>query len=118
MTYTLIAKGPGGEMTPTSRWWRECGAGRHALARQPEIRYHKIGDKVVGRDSATLHWSTSNAKSATVAPFGSVATSGSRTVTAQPEQTHTGPVDQTITYTLTTSNACGGTTRKRPPSAS
>ena len=28
---------------------------------QPEVRYHKIGDKVVEQDSATLNWSASNA---------------------------------------------------------
>ena len=112
MTYTLIAKGPGGEITRTVTVDVNAEPAATLSLSQPEIRYHKIGDKVVEQDSATLHWSTSNAKSATVAPFGSVATSGSRTVTAQPEQTHTGPVDQTITYTLTTSNACGGTTTK------
>ena len=51
---------------------------------QPEVRYHKIGDKVVEQDSATLNWSTSNANKVTIQPLGSVASSGSQIVKATP----------------------------------
>jgi hypothetical protein len=79
---------------------------------QPEVRYHKVGDKVVEQDSATLNWSASNATSAKVEPFDSTATSGKRTVTADPQQTGTGAINESRTYTLTATNACGGTTTK------
>ncbi len=77
---------------------------------QPEVRYRKVGDKVVEQDSSTLTWSASNANSATVAPFGSEAMSGSRIVTANPKTDATGPIDEDQTYTLTSANSCGGTT--------
>jgi hypothetical protein len=112
MTYTLTAKGPGGESTQTVTVDVNTQPTATLALSQPEVRYHKVGDKVVEQDSATLNWSATNANSASVEPFGSVATSGSRTVTADPMQTHTGPVNEDITYTFTTSNACGGTTTK------
>jgi OmpA family len=73
------------------------------------VRYHKIGDKVVEQDSATLNWSASNANKVTVQPLGRVAINGSQTVEAMPDRTGTGPVDRDVTYTLTAVNACGGT---------
>jgi OmpA family protein/PEGA domain-containing protein len=112
MTYVLTAKGPGGVSTQTVSVDVDTHPiGTLALS-QPEIRYHKIGDKVVEQGSATLNWSASNANSATVEPFGSVALSGNRTITANPEQTGTGPVNKDVTYTFTVSNACGGSTTK------
>jgi hypothetical protein len=112
MTYTLKAKGPGGESTQTVAIDVNTQPTATLALSQPEVRYHKIGDKVVEQDSATLYWSATNANSASVEPFGSVTTSGSRMVTADPERTDTGPVNKDITYTFTTSNACGGTTTK------
>jgi hypothetical protein len=79
---------------------------------QPEIRYHQIGDKVMEDGATTLNWSASNANSATVAPFGTVATNGSRAITANPQQTQRGPINEDVTYTFTASNACGGTVTK------
>src|SRR5579885_2904422 len=38
--------------------------------------------------------------------------SGSERVMAVPKQTSDGPIDENVTYTLTTANACGGTTTK------
>jgi OmpA family protein/PEGA domain-containing protein len=112
MTYVLTAKGPGGESTQTVTVDVDTQPAATLALSQPEIRYHKIGDKVVEQGSATLNWSASNANSATVEPFGSVALSGNRTIMANPEQTGTGPINQDITYTFTTSNACGGSTTK------
>jgi hypothetical protein len=76
---------------------------------RPEVRYHKIGEKVVEQDSATLNWSASNANQVMIQPFGSVATSGSQSIEAMPNRTSTGPIDRDVTYTLTAANACGGT---------
>jgi hypothetical protein len=112
MTYTLTAMGPGGESTQTVTVDVNAQPTATLALSQPQIRYHKIGDKVVEQGSATLNWSASNASSAKLEPFGSDALSGNRTVTAESNQTQTGPVNEDITYTLTASNACGGTVTK------
>jgi hypothetical protein len=108
-TYELIAKGPGGTTEQTVTVNVNAQPTATLAVSQPEIRYHKIGDKVVQQDSATLNWSASNANRVTVQPLGSVATNGSQRVEAMPDRTGTGPVDRDMTYTLTAVNACGGT---------
>jgi OmpA family/PEGA domain len=112
MTYVLTAKGPGGETSQTVAVDVNTQPTATLAVSQPEVRYHKIGDKVVEQDSATLNWSASNANSASLEPIGSNTMSGSRTVTADPRQTNPGPVNRDITYTFTASNACGGSTTK------
>ncbi len=111
-TYTLTAKGPGGVTTQTVTLNVNTRPTETLALSEPEIRYHKIGDKVVEQDSATLNWSANNANSASIQPFGTVSTSGSRTVSPSPDQTHTGPVNEDVTYTMTATNACGGATTK------
>jgi hypothetical protein len=108
-TYTLTARGPGGDSTQSVTVDVNVQPTASLSLTQPEVRYHKVGDKVVEQGSSTLNWSTSNANSATIAPLGSDATSGSQTIEADPQQTTTGPIDETRTYTLTSTNACGGT---------
>jgi len=108
MTYVLTARGPGGESTQTVTVDVNTKPTATLGLSQPEVRYHKIGDKVVEQDSATLNWSAFNANSARIDPFGSEAMSGSRAVMADPKQDSTGPVNEYVTYTLTTANACGG----------
>jgi hypothetical protein len=112
MTYTLTAKGPGGEATQTVTVDVNTQPTATLALSQPEVRYHKIGDKVVEQDSATLNWSASNANSATLEPFGSISMNGSRRLRADPKQTRTGPINEDITYTFTSSNACGGNITK------
>jgi hypothetical protein len=75
---------------------------------QPEIKYHKICDKVVEQGSATLRWSAANASTVTVSPFGKEGITGSRTITADPTQTSAGPIKKDLTYRFTATNACGG----------
>jgi hypothetical protein len=111
-TYVLTAKGPGGDSTNSISVDVNVKPSATLALSQPEVRYHKIGDKVVEQDTATLSWSASNANSAMLAPFGSEAMSGSRTITADPKQDTTGPINEDKTYTLTTANGCGGTTTK------
>ena len=112
MTYVLTAKGPGGESAKTVTVDVNAAPTATLALSQPEIRYHKIGEKVVQQDSATLSWSASNASSATIDPFGSAGVSGSRTITANPHVTGVGPVNEDLQYTFTATNACGGTTTK------
>ena len=111
-TYVLTAKGPGGEATQSVTVHVDAMPTATVALSQPEIRYHKIGDKVVEQDTATVNWSASNANSARIEPFDSNAMSGTRTVTADPVQTSTGPINENRTYTFTATNACGGQTTK------
>ena len=111
-TYVLTAKGPGGEATQSVTVHVDAMPTAALSVSQPEIRYHKIGDKVVEQDTATVNWSASNADSARIEPFDSNSISGTRTVSADPVQTSTGPVNENQTYTFTATNACGGQTTK------
>jgi hypothetical protein len=111
-TYVLTAKGPGGEATQSVTVHVDAMPIATVALSQPEIRYHKIGDKVVEQDTATVNWSASNANTARIEPFDSNSISGSRTVIADPKQTSMGPVDESRTFTFTATNACGGQTTK------
>ena len=108
-TYQLVAKGPGGtaEQSVTVNVNGQPSA-TLALS-QPEVRYHKVGDKVVQQDSTTLNWSASDADHVTIQPLGNVTQSGSRNIEATPDRTADGPINRDITYTLSATNACGGT---------
>lgn len=109
-TYKLVAKGPGGEATQTATVNVNTQPTATLALSQPEVRYRKIGNKVVQDAPITLNWSVSNANQVTIIPIGNESTSGSRTIEAQPKQTSTGPVNEVVNYTLSASNACGGTT--------
>jgi hypothetical protein len=108
MTYELKAVGPGGEMTKTVTVDVNAEPTATLALSEPVIHYHKIGDKVVEQQSATLRWTASNAASANIDPFGKETLDGSRTITAIPTQQKMGPVDQDLRYTLTAANPCGG----------
>jgi OmpA family/PEGA domain len=107
-TYELVAKGPGGEVKQTATIDVNAQPTATLTVSQPELRYHKIGDKVVENGSAVLNW-TSDGTKVTLQPLGSVAANGSQTVEPVPSQTSTGPVNQDVTYTLHVTDACGGT---------
>jgi OmpA family/PEGA domain len=109
-TYELVAKGPGGEAMQTTTVNVNAQPTATLTLSQPEVHYHKIGDKVVQDDSVTLNWTTANANHVTITPLGSEGMSGSQTINGQPNQATTGPVDKMVDYTLSASNACGGTT--------
>jgi OmpA family/PEGA domain len=111
-TYVLTAKGPGGEATQSVTVHVDTMPIASVAVSQPEIRYHKIGDKVVEQDTAMVNWSASNANSASMEPFDSSAMSGNHTVIAEPRQTSLGPVNESRTFTFTATNACGGQTTK------
>ncbi|MGB7281505.1 MAG: OmpA family protein [Candidatus Acidiferrum sp.] len=111
-TYVLTAKGPGGDSTQSITVDVNIQPTASISLSKPEVTYKKVGDKVVEQGSTTLDWSTSHANSALVSPLGSESMSGSRTVTANPKSDSIGPVNEDETYTLTATNACGGTTTK------
>ena len=111
-TYELVAKGPGGEATQMATVNVNAQPTATLALSQPEVHYHKIGDKVVQDDATTLNWSASNASQVTIAPLGAEGVSGNQTIEAQPKQTSTGPVNEVVDYTLSASNGCGGTTTR------
>ena len=108
-TYELVAKGPGGEIKQATTINVNAQPTATLSLGSPEVRYHKVGDKVVEQGSTSLNWATTNANTVTITPLSTVATSGSQTLEATPKQTGVGPVDETVNYTLNSSNPCGGT---------
>jgi hypothetical protein len=110
-TYQLVAKGPGGEVTDRATVAVTAPTATLTLS-QPEVQYHKVGDDVVTRGTATLRWSTSNATAVTIEPFGSVPPSGSRTIAASAGLSAGGPVDRNMIYTIKATNSCGETTTR------
>jgi hypothetical protein len=111
-TYQLVAKGPGGEAKSSATVNVNSTPTATLSLSRPEVIYHKIGDKVVEQDSATLNWSASNAATVTIEPLGTVSSSGSRNIEASPEGASSGSINRDMTYTMTVSNACGGTTTR------
>lgn len=109
-SYELTATGPGGKATQDVNVNVNTQPTATISLSNPEVRYHRVGDKVEEDGSTTVTWSASGANSVVVDPLDSHAMSGSETVEAKPKQTSVGPVNENITYALTASNACGGTT--------
>jgi hypothetical protein len=107
-TYTLQASGPGGSVTSASTVNVNTAVQSSLEASPGEVRYRRIGDKVVEQGSSNLTWKTSNASSVSIDPLGSVANSDSRTLTVAPTQQGEGTVNEVQTYTLTAKNECGG----------
>jgi hypothetical protein len=106
--YKFTAAGPGGIYSSDATVNVNSAVEASLSVSPAEVRYHKIGDKVDQTGSATVTWSAGNADTVTVDPFGSVATSGNRTIQIAPSKTSVGPIDETVTYTLHAGNACGG----------
>ncbi len=106
--YKFTATGPGGVYTSDATVNVSPAIQASLNVSPAEVRYHKIGDKVDQQGSATVTWSAGNADTISLDPFGSVGASGNRTITVTPTKTALGPIDETVTYTLHASNACGG----------
>jgi outer membrane protein OmpA-like peptidoglycan-associated protein len=110
--YKLTATGPGGTVSYDTTVNVNSNIQSTLSAEPSQVRYHKVGDRVDEQGSATLTWNAPAASSATLDPLGSVSPSGTRTVQLTPTKTDVGPVDETVTYTLHSSNACGGSDTK------
>jgi len=111
-TYQLTALGPGGTAKTSATVNVNTAVQADLRLGSPEIRYKRVGDKVVEESNAALNWTAANASSISIDPLGTVDASGSRTLPVTPKKTDAGPVDETVTYTLTASNACGGSDTK------
>jgi len=116
-TYTLTASGPGGIVTGTETVNVNTKVDATLTANPTELHYRKIGDKVITDDNGTLTWTTSNADSVSIDPFGKVDLNGTQTIKSEPKDTTEVPegqpartVDEQRAYTLTATNVCGGST--------
>ena len=110
--YKLTATGPGGTVSNDTTVNVNANIQSTLSVEPSQVRYHKVGDKVDEQGSATLTWNAPAASSATLDPLGSVSPSGTRTVQLTPTKSDVGSVDETVTYTLHSSNACGGSDTK------
>jgi OmpA family/PEGA domain len=110
--YQLTASGPGGVATPSTTVEVNSVVQSSLNASPTEVRYRRIGDKIIEQGSTTLNWSSSNSDAASLNPGGSVDGSGTKSITLSPTQSGTGPVDEELKYTLNATNACGGSETK------
>ena len=106
--YELTATGPGGVTKPSTTVEVNTAVQSSLSASPAEVRYRRIGNKVIVQENATLNWSSSNSDAATLDPFGSVEANGTKSITPNPTQTGYGPVDEETKYVLTATNVCGG----------
>jgi outer membrane protein OmpA-like peptidoglycan-associated protein len=111
-TYTLTASGPGGTATSTTTVNLSNTIQANLGLSPAEVHYKRVGDKVVEDSSAALNWTATNASTVSIDPLGTVDANGSRSLQVAPRKTDPGPVDETVVYTLTASNGCGGTETK------
>jgi outer membrane protein OmpA-like peptidoglycan-associated protein len=108
--YQLTAVGPGGTVTSAATV-NVNNTVQANLALSPDvIQYKRVGDKVVQEGSTVLNWKAANASTVSIDPLGSVNPDGTKTLQVTPRKTDFGPVDESVKYTLTATNACGGTT--------
>ena len=108
-TYDLTASGPGGTATSSATVNVNTAIQANLQLAPAEVHYRRIADKVVQDDSSALNWSAANASSVSIDPFGTVGATGNRPLQITPKKTTPGPIDETVTYTLTATNGCGGT---------
>ena len=110
--YDFTATGPGGVTKSSATVDVNTVVQSSVNASPAEVRYRRIGDKTLESGNATIAWSSSNSDAASLTPFGSVETTGNKSVPVMPTQTADGPVDETVKYTLTATNSCGGSETK------
>ena len=110
--YQLTASGPGGVTTPSTTVEVNSVVQSSLNASPTEVRYRRIGDKIIEQGSTTLNWSSSNSDAASLNPGDSVGASGTKSITLSPTESGTGPVDEEFKYTLNLTNVCGGSDTK------
>jgi outer membrane protein OmpA-like peptidoglycan-associated protein len=108
-TYNLTASGPGGTTTSSATVNVNTAIQANLQLSPAEVHYRRIADKVVQDDSSALNWSAANASTVSIDPLGTVGATGNRPLQVTPKKTTPGPINETVTYTLTATNGCGGT---------
>jgi len=111
-TYHFLTSGPGG-IIETSDTLTVDPTITASLTGTPEVRYLRVGEKVLRQEPVILTWDTLYADHLVLPPLGTVNDKGSEKVLQAPEKTITGPVDETKTYQLTATNVCGGSETKQ-----
>jgi outer membrane protein OmpA-like peptidoglycan-associated protein len=106
-TYALTATGPGGKVASTVPVSVTTAIQASVDVAPSEVRYRRVGNKVMEQGQANLNWSTSNASAVSITGLGQPGATGSRSIEITPQKTSVGPIDETITYTLNATNACG-----------
>jgi hypothetical protein len=107
-TYTLQASGPGGTVTSNSTVNVNTAVQSSLQTSPGEIRYRRIGDKIIEQGSTSLVWSTSNAQTVSIEPLGTVGANDTRSFKAEPKLQGNGSVNEVQTYVLTAKDECGG----------
>lgn len=107
-TYKFKASGPGGVEESSATVTVDKTITTSLNLEPTEIRYRRVGDKEEA-GTATVSWTTTNASAVSIEGLGTVGASGSQSVPVKPQRTEPGPVDETVNYTLTATNACGET---------
>lgn len=110
----MTATGPGGTATASSRVDVNTAIQANLALAPGEVRYVGLGNEVLRQSSAELNWNVSNASSVSLDPLGSVDPSGNRRLHVTPRKNEPGPIDETITYTLTATNGVGQPKRGQP----
>ena len=113
-TYNFSATGPGGAVNGTGTVNVNTTVTASLNANPSELKYRKIGEKVLTQDSSTLTWQTGNADNITL-DGNKVNASGNQTVKPDPSNTAQVPegqpirnIDESKSYTLNATNVCGG----------
>ncbi len=110
-TYKFHASAPGGVEESSATVTVDKTITTSLNLTPTEIRYHRVGDKEEA-GTAMVAWTTSGASSVSIEGLGTVGSNGSQSVPVKAQRTELGPVDETVTYTLTATNACGETQTK------
>jgi outer membrane protein OmpA-like peptidoglycan-associated protein len=112
--YDFSAVGPGGSVKGSGTVNVNTVVTGSLTANPTELKYRKIGEKVLTQDGSTLTWQTGNADqikldNATVNASGTQAIKPDPTDTSQvPEGQPARTIDERKSYTLNATNVCGG----------
>jgi hypothetical protein len=110
--YQFQTTGPGGVVSSAATVDVNTAVQANMGAAPAEVRYHRMGEKVIEHTPTNLNWTAANADAASLDPLGTVATNGEQSVKPVPKQTNDGPVDENATYTFMAKNICGGSDTK------
>jgi PEGA domain len=107
--YELHAVGPGGAVDSSTTVTVDTAVKASLIASPADVKYEKVGDRVLAQGSSNLTWTAANANVVRIEPLGPVkGDNGTVPLTLIPSQIALGPVDETKTYTITATNICGG----------
>ena len=98
-TYTLRATGPGGTETVTTTVNVDAQIRVNLSVSPASIAIETLDGQETKRESATLSWTVDNASTAEISGLGSVSAAATRALSP----------DQSTSYTLKATNACGAT---------